>query len=440
MANLDRITDLWWAGVRLWYNEQDFLQAMQSFDEAIDSIADDIDIGRSTIVPKETTNSAAASLVAPLLLFLAGCHLDAGEIQRARSLCRQCLATKTFSENDVLAFQTISEYSATFHEDESIAEPWKMAYQIAEWAIQKRQSASNDSSNWRDPFQRPGFFYFNLVSKPIYPREEHPSWCRRLEEHYPIIRDEYQSLLQRRGHSPINDKAADMPQHWPKVGAGDHRDGAGQHDASVVQDGGEWREVVLFGSGARPDLAPKTCRLLETLAPTACDLAQEGAGEIIFSVLAPSTHITPHCASTNLRLTAHMGLQIPSQEDTQCYIQIGNEKLCWEPGKIIVFDDSYQHEVHNHTREIRAVLLLRFWHPNLENRQHALQKVLNAKDMDRQRRCNPPLPPNGTRNPQGMNQRMCPTCGRSGFESIRLVRPEDSLFVCICGREVVPER
>jgi Aspartyl/Asparaginyl beta-hydroxylase len=250
-----------------------------------------------------------------------------------------------------------------------------------------------------------------------------------------------------------------MPHHWPQVGAGGHRDGAGQHDASVVQKGGDWREIVLFGSGTAAadgyDRAPQTCRLLERIVPQAVDLARKGAGEIIFSVLAPHTHIAPHCASTNLRLTAHLGLQIPTKDDDDdhaCYLQVADQTLQWKEGQIIVFDDSFQHEVHNNTHDIRAVLLLRFWHPNLpatDDRQAALQYVLDDKEADRQRRCNPPLPPLlpgqtsssssvvVRRNSQGMSQQPCPTCGRKGFETIRLVRPQDhGLFVCLCGREV----
>ena len=39
------------------------------------------------------------------------------------------------------------------------------------------------------------------------------------------------------------------PNHWPKVGSGIHRS-TGTHDACVINDGGDWREVVLFGSGS----------------------------------------------------------------------------------------------------------------------------------------------------------------------------------------------
>ena len=427
---------------------------MEVWKDTIDSIEWSDDNGSTSILPdpKEPFLSGDASSLAPLLLFLAGCYLDAGDTTTARTFCRRCMSTQFFrdslasgSGSSVFAHEALSEYIATFQEDDNTSEPWKTGYQIADWArsIQKEQpvvsstlsSITATTSIWTDPYQRPGCLYPSLSSKAVYLREEHPSWCKTLEEHYPTIRDEYERLMRGNHSSSITT----MPRHWPRVGAGEHRDGAGQHDASVVQAGGDWREIVLFGSGARPDLAPNTCRILERCAPEAVDLAQEGAGEIIFSVLAPQTHIAPHCASTNLRLTAHLGLQVPEN----CFIQVAEEKLHWQEGQILVFDDSYQHEVHNQCNEIRAVLLMRFWHPNLSvgDRGMALQHVLAEKEMDRMRRCNPPLPTTlrysiVNRHPQGMSKKMCQTCGRSGFETIRLIDPEDCIFGCICGQQI----
>ena len=444
----NRIRELWWVGVRLWYNEQDFMAAMEVWKDTIDSVEWSDDNGRTSILPdpEEPFLSGDASTLAPLLLFLAGCYLDAGDTTTARTFCRRCISTQFFrnsltsgSENSVFAHEALSEYIATFQEDEDTLEPWKTAYQIADWAIKEVShdtlSLTATTGIWTDPYQRPFFFYPSLSSKAVYPREEHPSWCKTLEGHYSTIRDEYERLLRGNHDSSITS----MPRHWPRVGAGEHRDGAGQHDASVVQTGGDWREIVLFGSGARPDLAPNTCRILKQYAPEAVDLAQEGAGEIIFSVLAPQTHIAPHCASTNLRLTAHLGLQVPDN----CFIQVEEEKMRWQEGQILVFDDSYQHEVHNQCNEIRAVLLMRFWHPNLSmgDRIKALQHVLAEKETDRMRRCNPPLPTTArdskivNRHPQGMSKQMCQTCGRSGFETIRLLDPEDGMFGCICGQQ-----
>ena len=466
-GDTERLEDLWWSGIRLWYNEGadgGLHEAMQTWQQAIDSVewVDESIIGQeeegiNNHVLPDSDCSQEASFLAPLLLFLGGCYLDATDTRSAQILLRRCLSTPYFrnklmtagngDENNNFAFSAISEYVSSFEEDlRNKGEPWKIGFQIAEWAIEERKKCSasfSDSATsfpplWSDPYHRPGYMYTPLASKAAFGRPEHPDWCRKLEEHFPVILDEYQYLISNGEyrHKTSCNNQQQMPQHWPCVGGGDHRDGAGAHDDSVLR-GGDWREIVLFGSGARPHLAPKTCAIIQKLAPEAVHLAQQGAGEIIFSVLAPHTYIAPHCASSNVRLTAHLGLQVPLDKEN-CYIQVADEKLHWEEGKIIVFDDSYQHEVHNKTDKIRAVLLLRFWHCNipLEDRQKALQYIFDAKDYDQLKRCNPPLPPNGSRNARGMEQSLCPTCGRTGFQSIRLVYLEDQLFACVCGQEV----
>merc|ERR1712050_196040 len=100
-----------------------------------------------------------------------------------------------------------------------------------------------------------------------------------------------------------------MPDTWPKVG--DIRDA---HDATIIAPCGEWRELVIFAAecdGSSPlshcrRHFPLTCQVVERLLPSAVSMAKQGAGEIIFSALATGTHLKPHCASHNARLTCHL--------------------------------------------------------------------------------------------------------------------------------------
>merc|ERR1719272_20392 len=66
-----------------------------------------------------------------------------------------------------------------------------------------------------------------------------------------------------------------------------------------------------------------------------------GVGEIIFSCLQPGSHLKPHCASSNMRLTCHLGLEVPEG----CTIRVGQETRTWQEGECLWFDDSYEHEV-----------------------------------------------------------------------------------------------
>ncbi|MEO8761517.1 MAG: aspartyl/asparaginyl beta-hydroxylase domain-containing protein, partial [Bacteroidia bacterium] len=68
-----------------------------------------------------------------------------------------------------------------------------------------------------------------------------------------------------------------------------------------------------------------------------------------FSYLPANTKIKPHKGFTKMVLRVHLGLIIPKD----CGIRVGNETKTWQPGKLIVFDDSYEHEAWNDSDEDR---------------------------------------------------------------------------------------
>ncbi len=398
-------------------------------------------------------NAASLSKLSPLLLFLAGCYLDAQEYRKARVTLRHCLALVSIhserdsnSEKRELFHRTIRECTFCVEEDPECLEPWVEARELIEYAVEVNQHFEQErlheksaprSVPWSDSWQRPGFLYPIKNQESFYDRLSHPSWCRLLEEKYAEIRNEFERLLRRPGGAR---KVSTSPRHWPAVGGGVHRGGAGAHDGSVVAPGGDWREVVLFGSGENPRLAPFTCELLEQACPDAVSLARQGGGEIVFSVLAPGTHIRPHCGSTNLRLTAHLGLVIPEDNEghKRCSIRVADQWLDWEEGKIIVFDDSFEHEVINERSTLRGVLLLRFWHPNLpkDERGTALQKALDAKSDDELQRYSPPSPSNDRSvTLRAMEKSRCTSCSRHGYSSIRL-DTRSLTFQCQCGQSI----
>ena len=139
--------------------------------------------------------------------------------------------------------------------------------------------------------------------------------------------------------------------------------GRAAHDHTLVA-AGEWREAPLFGNGRKHAELCARCPVT-TATLEACDeavgMALSGGGESLFSVLAPGTHLRPHCGSTNARLTCHLGVLVPPG----CSVRVGDETRGWEEGKCIVFDDSFEHEVWHRGQSERAVLLVNFWHPDL---------------------------------------------------------------------------
>lgn len=241
-------------------------------------------------------------------------------------------------------------------------------------------------ARWQDEWQHPPSWTPGLTASPWWDRELFP-WVDELEAEWEEIRLEALGL--RCGSGRSGD--AEMPQAWTPVGSV-----GSPHDAEIVAPGGDWREFVLFGASVPrgPDSAvarccPKTVATLEKLLPTAVAMAQLGVGEILFSALSPGTKLLPHCASSNVRLTCHLGLVCPKG----ARIKVGPTWGAWEEGKCLFFDDSYIHEITNDADSDRIVLLIRFWHPELELERvmPILEKgVQEYEDMSRMR-MSPPM-------------------------------------------------
>ena len=126
---------------------------------------------------------------------------------------------------------------------------------------------------------------------------------------------------------------------------------------------------------------------------------------VFFSCLAGGTHVTPHCGASNTRLRCHIGLKVPPG----CSIRVGDEEREWNERKVIVFDDSFEHEVWNRSAETRWVLIVDFWHPELtpverkalarlsyfrrKERSLRARTLRLAKDAERQARLRPVTAP-----------------------------------------------
>lgn len=78
-----------------------------------------------------------------------------------------------------------------------------------------------------------------------------------------------------------------------------------------------------------------------------------------FSYLPAHTRLKPHKGFTKMVLRAHLGLIIP--ED--CGIRVGTETRTWQEGKLLIFDDSFEHEAWNNSDQDRFVLMLDIANP-----------------------------------------------------------------------------
>ncbi|CAJ1081521.1 aspartyl/asparaginyl beta-hydroxylase-like isoform X7 [Xyrichtys novacula] len=129
-----------------------------------------------------------------------------------------------------------------------------------------------------------------------------------------------------------------------------------------LREKGEWGQYTLWQQGKKSGSAcqgvSKTCALLERFTEaTGCK-----RGQIKFSVMQPGTHVWPHTGPTNCRLRIHLGLVIPK---TGCRIRCTNQTREWEEGKVLIFDDSFEHEVWQEADSFRLIFIVDVWHPEL---------------------------------------------------------------------------
>jgi len=83
------------------------------------------------------------------------------------------------------------------------------------------------------------------------------------------------------------------------------------------------------------NLCPVTTSILEKI-PGMCTS--------MFSCLSPRSHIKPHVgysAYSEHILRCHLALIVPDG----CALRANGKKYVWKPGKCMVFDDTYTHEV-----------------------------------------------------------------------------------------------
>ena len=86
---------------------------------------------------------------------------------------------------------------------------------------------------------------------------------------------------------------------------------------------------------------------------------------VVFSVLKGGARIAPHTGMYNTRLICHLPLIVPPG----CGFRVGNEVREWQPGKLLIFDDTIEHEAWNTGTEDRVVLIFDIWRPELNDQE-----------------------------------------------------------------------
>jgi aspartate beta-hydroxylase len=112
-----------------------------------------------------------------------------------------------------------------------------------------------------------------------------------------------------------------------------------------------------------------TCGLLEQV-PRAYEHA-------FFSALTPGTHIIKHHGPTNKKLRIHLPLAGVSGSR----MRVADSVHEAEEGKVLVFDDSFEHEAWHDGAETRFVLIFDIWHPDLSDEEVRFLAFLQRSKM-----------------------------------------------------------
>ena len=145
----------------------------------------------------------------------------------------------------------------------------------------------------------------------------------------------------------------------------------------ALNNNNDWKAAHLFQNGTviegNVKNCPSTIKLLSTLPQPQIP---GGGPNAMFSLLAPHTHIPPHTGINNARLVCHLPLIVPEG----CWFRVGSQTREWEPGKLLIFDDTIEHEAMNPSDKLRVVLIFDIWHPALDDDEKAGIAALIAAD------------------------------------------------------------
>jgi len=127
-------------------------------------------------------------------------------------------------------------------------------------------------------------------------------------------------------------------------------------DQKELTDDDKWRSYIFYGFGHRFERQCREC-------PDTARLVQKipGMKSALFSILLPGKRIPPHRGVYRGIIRYHLPLLVP--QEGQCGIRVGDQTAAWEEGVGIIFDDTYEHEAWNDTKEIRAVLFIDIMRP-----------------------------------------------------------------------------
>lgn len=201
--------------------------------------------------------------------------------------------------------------------------------------------------------QQPSAYYFpGLPQIQFYERDQF-DWVPTVEAATSAIRAELgQALARGDPFQPYLRARADRP----------------SYDFHGLLDNPAWSTLYLWENGGpTTDAHIRYPDTFAALADVPMPHITTRAPSILFSLLQPGARIEAHHGMINTRLICHLPLVVPAG----CGFRVGNEVRAWEVGKLMIFDDTIEHEAWNDSDADRIILIFDVWRPELTTGERA---------------------------------------------------------------------
>lgn len=211
---------------------------------------------------------------------------------------------------------------------------------LSDWLFWPRYYSIKESE-YTHPLMRPILFVPGLKCKPFYGAKcKEFAWKEKFEAATPIIRQEFLELSKK---DPKSVATYLVPEDMQSTVSG-------------------WRTFFFVNPQGKQmienqKLCPKTWEILNSIPGFIPE------NMTMFSVLSPGSEIQSHAGLTNAAVRIHLPLLVP--EPTKSVIRVGDKVRTWEEGKLLAFNDAYDHQVWNFGKLTRVVLFFDVWHPDL---------------------------------------------------------------------------
>jgi aspartyl/asparaginyl beta-hydroxylase (cupin superfamily) len=222
-----------------------------------------------------------------------------------------------------------------------------------QWSPRLRASLEPSAGPHQSSVQDPTHHYYPGLPEIQFFDPARFDWVPAIEAATAVIREELVGLLA---------KGTDDFRPFPQ-----NADGMPMGVSKTLLDNRDWGVLVLCEQGwLEPSHIERCPRTWETVLQHAPLPRVAGWGpSVIFSLLKAGAHIGAHTGMYNTRLICHLPLIVPPG----CRFRVGDEVREWEEGKLLIFDDTIEHEAWNDGTEDRVMLIFDIWRPELTDQE-----------------------------------------------------------------------